>query len=214
MKKLFGIICLLGVTSAGPLTNKIDPIPFASCDIFKNDTQRAVLLQDLSIKFDKNGDGSLSAKEFDALDSLHSKCYDNYQNTGKEYCKWKSTVRYYDQDQNNEISGQEICGFWKFIADDFDERFNEWWRRKDLDNIHNVFAYEGFSKDHPELISMTKDKFIDWIKTDLHLEEKTKGDIGLQGDLLFIFLDEDMSGVLDSYEENVFVYELYLRFGK
>merc|ERR1711893_311497 len=79
MKKIFGIICLLGATSAGLLKNEVNPTTLASCDIFKNDTQRAALIQNFSDNhIDQNGDGSLSAREFS--DSV---VFDNFG-----YCTW------------------------------------------------------------------------------------------------------------------------------
>merc|ERR1711893_45391 len=123
MKKIFGIICLLGATSAGLLKNEVNPTTLASCDIFKNDTQRAALLQNFSDnRIDKNGDGSLSAWELSDSIFDYGYCYGDYTETGREHCELNYRTRKYDQDKNDEISGQELCGFWKaMVVDKADE---------------------------------------------------------------------------------------------
>ena len=214
MKTTFGIFWMLGAASAGPLINESNSIPLegglAACDTFKNETQLAVFFQNWSNKLDTNGDGSLSAMEFDkAYVTPFTKCYDNYQKTGTDYCEFRNNATNYDHDKNNEISGQEMCGFWKLIADAFGMMF-EYSRKKAINNEKNTrLAYEEFSKNHPELISMTKDKFIGWIKAEVD-DETEEDEIDFMGELLFMFLDEDMSGVLESYEENILVFEVFM----
>ena len=188
----------------------------ASCDTFKNDTQRATLIQEISDKADKNNDGYLSAKEltvFDFaylnLDNRYSTCYDNYRNTGWEYCKLYSHVRQYDLDENHEISGDEMCGFWKFVVDDIKEEVE----RVSLESLKSLTesdAYEEFSKNHSE--PMTKEKFVSLIKNEWKGDEK--GNFNLMGELLFMVVDEDMSGVVDTYEENYVVFALHKKFEK
>jgi len=180
----------------------------ASCNLFKNDTQRAVLIQKFTNKVDKNGDGSLSAKELSVFGpNLFSKCYDNYmyQETGREYCYLIYEARKSDQDKNNQIYGQEMCAFWKAVADALAYRI-EYLKENSmrLEEELNI-SYEEFSKNYPELFSMTKDEFIDWLNNEVDKVDEDY-DNKLLGEFYFIFLDEDMSGVLDSYEESYFVF--------
>ena len=76
------------------------------------------MIQVFSDKIDKNGDRSLSAKELSVLPfETYSYCYDNYRKTGWEYCKLAYGAWDYDQDENNEIFGVEMCDFWKDLVD-------------------------------------------------------------------------------------------------
>ena len=196
------------------------PLGLASCDTFKNDTKRVALLQDFSDKIDKNGDGSLSAKELTILPYAqyyprkYGFCFDNYAETGWEYCKLGYGARRYDQDRNNEIFGEELCDFWKAVMDDFDQKFN-YIRQVAIDD-EKRFTYDEFSKNHPELISMNKEKAVDWLKNEYEKEMKeinedvTTETSSLIAEFLFIFLDKDMSGVLDSYEENYLVFAWFI----
>ena len=82
---------------------------------------------------------------------------------------------------------------------------------------NSKFTYDEFSKNHPELVSMNKEKAIDWLKNEyqnaMHRigEDTTTESSSLFGEFLFIFLDKDMSGVLDSYEENYLVFACVTR---
>ena len=196
MRPVFGIFCLLGATSAGVLNNEdnLDEILSEvrgnySCDIPGISTERVLLYRDFfEKKVDENGDGDFSVEELKRLyfwsDYKINKIIDHDNNQDTFWQKWCDEAKNDWEEVNQEK---------KFVKD------------RILDDQQFRLGYESFLN---SLVTIKKDEFIEWI-TRVWKAEEQDGEGSLIGEMIFLFLDDDMSGELTVEESCVFFFSKF-----